>query len=424
MPAPQAGSLSGLGVLRAKRDFARIWAGQVVSRFGDALDVIAFMWIILELTGSTLMMGTLVVVNTLPSIFLGPFAGVLVDRWSRRRVMIACDVGRGLVTLSVAALWALGSLPVWMLFVVTFVNSIFEVFELPARGAVVPLMVGRENLVAANAIYGFASSLAQLFGLGAAGVVVASLGVTAAVVTDAVTFFLSALSVVVSAVPELERERLPLKIRPFLRELGEGLAFVRSEKVVLFAIVLAGVVNFALGPLNALMPVFARGALGLGPEALSLIFMGFTAGALVGAALVGQIFKGTAEVILLRWGMVGVGLAYGLLGLVPSAWAAVAVAAGMGLAIPFAQAGFSSLVQRRTPEDRMGRVSSLMGTLVLAAMPLSAGVAGAVAERVSIPIVFASLGVLVMATSAALLWTWPFRELRREAAEKASAPPS
>src|SRR5690554_1997067 len=154
------------------------------------------MWIILELTGSSLMMGTLVVVNVLPSILIGPFAGVLVDRWSRKRVMIVADVGRGLVTLTLAALWFLGVLPVWALFVATFVNSVFEVFALPARRAVVPLLVGKENLVPANAIYSFGENLASLFGLVAAGVVVASAGILAAIVVDGVTFLFSALTVV------------------------------------------------------------------------------------------------------------------------------------------------------------------------------------------------------------------------------------
>lgn len=416
---PEAsGQVTGLRLLRSRPDFAWIWSGQMVSRFGDALDLFAFVWIVLELTGSTLMMGTFIMVNVLPNVLLGPFAGVLVDRWSRKRVMLVADLGRGLVLAILALLWALDLVQVWMLFVVTFVSSIFETFSAPARRAVLPLLVGKENLVAAHGLYSMGDGLANLFGLAAAGAVVAWLGVLPAIVVDAGTFFFAAFTVAVAAIPELERATAPLKVRAFFQELGEGLNFIRSEPVVLTAVLMAGLANFALGPMESLLPAHVRQGMGLGPQYVSWVMMAMTAGSLVGGVLISQWLKGIAEVHLLRAGMVGVGVGYGLMGLSPTVWTLMAAAAGLGLMLPLASSGLGALIQRRTPPERMGRVGSIMGTLVLAAFPLSAGLSGTAAEWFPIPWIYASMAVFMLAASAGALWSAPFRRLAREARQE------
>ncbi|MEW6228897.1 MAG: MFS transporter [Bacillota bacterium] len=401
--------LTSLPFLRAKPDFCRIWAGNVCSRFGDALDTIAFMWIILKLTGSTLMMGTLMVVNMLPSIVLGPFAGVLVDRWQRKQVMLICDAARGFLTVCIAFLWLSGDLAVWMLYAVTFANSVLEAFAQPARGAVIPLLAGRENLVAANSLYSFGESLATLFGLGVAGVVVSTLGITTAVAIDAVTFWVSALSVLVSRLPELARNVTPLNFRQFSHELGEGLTFVRQTEPVFLAILLAGLINIAVAPINVLTPVYVAEDLRLGATDLSHVYIALTLGSLLGAALVGSLGPKIHEVNLMRLGFVGVGASYALFYLARSKWPLVTLTGFLGFAVPFANTGFRTLLQRSTPKERMGRIQSLMGTLVLAAMPLSSGLSGFLGEHVPIPTLFGMLGIFVTLVAGTILWRRVFR---------------
>ena len=146
--------------------------------------------------------------------------------------------------------------------------------------------------------------------------------------------------------------------------------------------------------------------------------MAMTAGSLVGGVLVSQWLKGIAEVHLLRAGMVGVGVGYGLMGLSPTVWALMAAAAGLGLMLPLANSGFGALIQQRTAPERMGRVGSIMGTLVLAAFPLSAGLSGTVAEWVPIPWIYGSMAVLILVAAAGALWSAPFRRLAQEDRQK------
>ncbi len=401
--------LGNLGLLRAKPDFCRIWAGNVCSRFGDALDTIAIMWIALELTGSTLTMGALMVVNMLPSIVLGPIAGVLVDRWRRRRVMLVCDVGRGFLTAGIALLWLSGDLAIWMLYAVTFANSVLEAFAQPARGAAIPLLAGHENLVTANSLYSMGENLATLFGLAAGGLVVSTLGVATAVSADAATFWVSALSVLVSRLPELARNEIPLSLRQLSRELGEGLMFVRRTQPVFLAILLAGLINVALAPLNVLTPVYVVEDLGLGATDLSHVYIAFTLGSLLGATLIGSFGSRIHDVRLMRLGFMGVGASYTLLYLASSKWPLVTLAGLLGVAVPFASTGFRTLLQRSTPKDKMGRIQSLMGTLVLAAIPISSALSGLLGEYVPIPLLFGMLGIFVMLAAGTILWGRVFR---------------
>ncbi|MGE5599355.1 MAG: MFS transporter, partial [Bacteroidota bacterium] len=107
----------GYRFFRRNPSFFRFWCAAVINRSGDSLDTIAHMWLVLELTGSTMMMGTIMVANMLPSIILGPFTGVLADRWDRKRLVVICDIMRGLVMAGVAALLFLGHLKAAYLYV-------------------------------------------------------------------------------------------------------------------------------------------------------------------------------------------------------------------------------------------------------------------------------------------------------------------
>lgn len=397
--------LGNLELLRARPHFARLWTGYVVSRFGDAVDGLAILWLVYSVTGSTLLMGALSAAGMLPSILLGPFAGVLVDRWPRKRVMMAGDAGRALLTLAVAAAWATGHLDVWMLFVWVLAASTLEVFAETARRAVIPAMVGPGNLIVAQSLAGMGDSLAQLFGYAGAGVVVARLGITAAILLDSATFWFSLGSVALSRIPELPPRREPLRVGEFFADLREGLSFLGARKALMQLMVLMMLVNFALGPVGALLPAFVGGVLEVGPEGLGPVFASLSIGALVGSLLVGSAARGLGELALMRAGLLGIGAALALLVTAGRVWHVAGLLLAMGLALAPAQAGVGSLFQRLTPADKQGRMAGLRGTVALGIMPLSTALAGALAELVSIPVLFGAMGAFVMLVSAIILWS-------------------
>lgn len=428
----EAKPLTGIAFLRAYPAFSRLWLGQLVSRFGDALDAVAFIWLVLELTGSTLLVGTLMVVNMLPSILLNPFTGVWVDRVRRRPLIIVSDAARAFTTGLVAVLYITGHLDVWHLYVVTALNSVFEALAVPARMAVIPQVVPPQDLVSANSLNSLSSSFASLFGLLMAAPVFQFLGIAGAVGVDAATFLFAALTAAGATIPELPRasdphagpqdaparppsaagpdrpegnKAIPLAgaVVSFFHELREGLKLVATQRVILYLIILAGLVNFAVGPIEVLMPVHVRKVLGMDVEQLSQVYLAFSAGTLASGFLTMRVARGWPEAVLVLVGLGMMGTGYAGLYFGRNFTVTLGLMLVMGLGQAPAQAGLQTAVQRRTPPEVMGRVAGLLNTFALAALPLSLAVTGAVAEVVATPVVFGALGLLVLVATGLIL---------------------
>ncbi len=173
--------------LFANRGFLSVWAASFVSGLGDKIAILAFFSLVYHRTGDVASLGMLVAVQVLPGILLGPFAGVLIDRWSRRGVMVASDL------LSVAAVCAIPFVKdlAWV-YVLAAVLAVGRHLGGPARLALIPDLVGAEHLNRANALFMFSQNLILLVGMAAGGIIVHAFGAATAFLIDGGTFALSA----------------------------------------------------------------------------------------------------------------------------------------------------------------------------------------------------------------------------------------
>ncbi|MEI0739928.1 MFS transporter [Paenibacillus sp. JTLBN-2024] len=178
----------GIRALSAHRSYLVMMAAKIISRFGDSVDSIAYSWMVYMLTGSEVLMGTLFAVNFIPGIAFSPFTGVLVDRWSKKRIVIIAGTGRGVMVSLTALLYFTGLLEPWHLFVVTLINSSFECFSTPAEMSLVPRLLPKELLLTGNSLTSSASRTAELGGMAAAGGLIALVGISGTMVVDAATF--------------------------------------------------------------------------------------------------------------------------------------------------------------------------------------------------------------------------------------------
>lgn len=158
------------------KNFFLLWQGQLVSVLGDVLYMLALELWILKITGSTGLMGLLGAVTMLPRIILGPFAGVFVDRWSRKNVIVITDLIRGIVITFVGVAGILGFIEVWMVFIVGVITGLCSAFFNPAVGAIKPELVPEEKLVKANSFTGLADSGMNILGSGIAGALYVAIG--------------------------------------------------------------------------------------------------------------------------------------------------------------------------------------------------------------------------------------------------------
>src|SRR5262245_4406162 len=232
--------------------FARLWSATLISRLGDMALVIALPFYVYDLTGSTLASGALLIAETLPRFLLGSFAGVFVDRWDRRRTMVAADLARAAVLLPPLVVDSAETL--WVVYAVGVAQAAIGQFFEPARGALLPRLVARRDLVAANALHAQVDATVRLAGPLVGGALLALLGLSGLILVDSVTFLASAALVALIAVPpapdlapgELRRPTGP---RPgaLVDEWRAGLSTVAADPILAATLVVVAAVSLADG---------------------------------------------------------------------------------------------------------------------------------------------------------------------------------
>lgn len=385
------------------REFLKLWTAQTISVFGDnftglALPIIAA----ISLQATPGQMGILTAVERAPFLLLGLFAGVWVDRMRRRPILIAGDIGRGLVLLSIPAAAFAGSLGMPQLYAVGFLIGCFTVFFDVSYQSYLPSLVERRQLVEGNSKLEATRSVAQLAGPGVAGGVIQMLTAPVAIILDALSFFTSA--GLIGAIRLPEQAPPPAERRALLVEVREGLGVVFGNRYLRSIAAATGTSNLFSSSLFALYILFVTRELGLTPAAIGLIFsLGNVAG-LIGALTAGRLAArfGVGRVI------VG-SIAVGGLGFIPVGLATPATAYPM-LILAGALGIFGSLVyninqvslrQAITPMRLQGRMNATMRFLVWGTMPLGGLLGGALGETLGL-----RTAILLSAVGGAFAFLW------------------
>ena len=262
-------------LVRDNANFRNLWFGQIVSLLGDWFNLIASATLIAVLTGSGTAVGGLFVVRMLAPFLVAPFAGVLADRMNRKHLLIATDLVRGVVVLGFFLVREPGD--VWLLYALTAVQLGISGFFFPTRNALLPDLVEREDLGAANALSSATWSVMLALGTALGGFVAGGFGVTIAFAVDAITFFLSAFFILrIVYTPDVNLSSKDRKTRGFENPLGqyiEGLRYLRAHHDVLIYAVQKAIVallvwgSFQVLQVNIAEQVFVigeGGGIGLG----------------------------------------------------------------------------------------------------------------------------------------------------------------
>jgi MFS family permease len=388
------------------RDFTMLWAGQTVSIFGSMLTRIALpLTALLALDSTPLEQGFLQAIQAGPVLVTGLFAGVWVDRLRRRPVMMAADLARAGLLLSIPAAAFAGALTMGQLYVVAAATAVFTTLFDAAYPAYLPTLVGRENIVEGNAKLSAGASVAEMSGFAAAGALVQFLSGPLAILVDAVTFVISSISLKWIRAPEPEPRRKELR-ESAIREAVEGLGVVWRHPTLRALVACSTTIRLAGGAFAALYMLFAVRDLGLSPTAAGVIAGCGGLGSLAGSVLAEPALRGLGAKATL---IIGVGLGGAFQGLVPFAHGAAPRAGlflltaqifGDGL-MTIAFVNDVSLRQSLIPNRLLGRVSATANVLGVAAMPVGA-LAGGVIGQLANP--RAALAVGAIGISLAALW--------------------
>ena len=391
--------MSQLKELLRIKDYRYLWTAQIASDFGDNLTFLSLMFLVQRLTGSTVALATLMIVVTVPSLVFSMVSGVYVDRFDRRRMMIISDFFRASLVLGFLFVGSEELLP--LLYVIAFLQASIATLFNPARGALLPRIVGKEKLLAANSVSQTSRIIFNVLGTTAAGILAAVSSTFApAFIIDSLTFLTSAILITrirTSGVPDTESENRAWE------DMKMGFRAMVGSRPLRAVLISAAVAMLGLGATNVLLVPFVVDDL-----MLSEAFFGL----LEGAQVVGMVLAGSLVAILaarlrpgalVSLGLVGVGIVIGLLSLPDQVWQLVIILFGAGLFVTPTQAGVSTLTQTLLPDAMRGRVGGALNALISGATVASMGLAGVAAAAIGVRNVFLLAGI-VSAIAGVLAW--------------------
>lgn len=397
--------LSKYSELRGEREYFKLLAANAVNRFGDSVDSIAFSLLMYEVTGSASMMALLLTVNYLPTIVLQPIAGALVDRMNKKAVMVWMDFARGAVVAFIVLLLYLDALSTAALFICVALISTLETLRIPAGACAMPALLSKEKYTVGVALNGGLGQVCTVIGLALAGPIVEGLGMGVAFAIDVATFVFSGAAVAALRLKLPPREDAgKVSVRAVARDMGEGLKYLKGNKLLWALTMLGMALNFIASPANTFFTPFVTDDLGGGATLLSAAQLVQVGGVAVGALIVPKLEK-----VNLRSVAVATGLCFSLssaampaLLLLPTLlWRSaglLALNAACGICLGVLNTLYSSQFMIHTDKDFLARTTGVTNSLLMLMSPAGSLMCSAAAAVMTVPqcMFWLSLGCAVL----------------------------
>jgi MFS family permease len=376
----------------AHRNYRLFFGGQSVSLMGTWITRIATSWLVYRLTGSALLLGTVGFCGQIPTLILAPFAGVLVDRWDRHRMLVWTQALSALQSLALAVLALTGVITVPWVLVLQVAQGIINSFDTPARQSFVVQMVDDPadlpNAIALNSTMVNAS---RIIGPSIGGIIIAAVGEGWCFLIDAISYLAVIWSLVAMHVPRTER--VPRETT-MLEELRAGVQYVTRFPPVRTALVLLGIVSAMGMPYTVLMPVVASRTLHGGAHTLGFLMTATGVGAVAGALYMAsrRTVLGLGRVMVVATLAFGAGLV--AFGLARSLWLALIVLIVIGAGFMTEMAATNTILQTIVEERLRGRVMAFYTMAFLGTAPIGSLLAGVVADRVGVSATIVGGGIV------------------------------
>jgi MFS family permease len=393
---PSAGGLAFMLRALRHRNYRLFFSGQSISLIGTWMTRIATSWLVYRLTNSALLLGVVGFAGQIPAFVLAPFAGVIVDRWNRHRLLVATQVLALLQSLALAILALTGLINIWHIIILSILQGLINAFDMPARQAfVVEMVEKREDLANAIALNSSMVNAARLLGPSIGGVIIAAVGEGWCFMLDAVSYLAVIASLLAMKItPRMTRPTNDVKV---LQQLREGWAYAFRFAPIRDVLLLLALVSLVGMPYTILMPVFANEVLRGGPNTLGLLMAASGVGALIGAMFLAarKSVLGLGKYIPLMAGTFGAGLiAFSFSRVL---WLSLLLMVVTGLGFMVQMAASNTVLQTIVDEDKRGRVMSFYTMAFMGTAPFGSLLAGSVAAKIGAPhtLLFGGLGCIL-----------------------------
>jgi MFS family permease len=379
------------------RNYRLFFSGQAISLVGTWMQQVAQAWLVLELTHDPVWLGVVAAAQFLPVMVLGLFAGVAADALPKRRILIMTQVSMMILAAVLAVLVISGVVQVWMILVLAFLLGIANSVDMPVRQAFAIELVGREDIGNAVALNSAMFNGARVVGPAAAGLAIAAFGVGPAFAINALSFLAVIIGLRMMDDSDLQvptRIARPESARAVVRNLREGLAYVRRTEIVLLAVLVVGSVATVGMNFGVLIPAFAQNELASGAAGYGFLMAASGVGSLLAA--VKLVFGGRPRAIRLVQGTLLLGAASLALAATREFPVALGLMVLVGFGSIFMAATGNATIQLAVPDHLRGRVMSVYTTVFSASVPVGGLAMGAVASVFGAAAAIALGGVLTL----------------------------
>jgi len=394
------------------RNFFFLWAGQVISQFGDRLAQIALIGLVYNRLGvSFLGLAKIMFFTILPVFLISPVAGVYVDRWDKRKVMLVTDFIRGILILSLG-LFFIHLRTFTAVYIIIFFSFCLGRFFIPAKMSLIPILVKEDDIFIANSLVSITSNIAAILGFGVGGLIVEWWRPKGAFLLDGLTFFLSSLSIFFITkkiagsfnpqdLVEIGKDVVK-KEKSLFREFKEGLHYLLSRKTTLFSVKSFSILFAFLGALYVVFIGFIQKTLGSATKDLGFLAVWLTVGLFLGSLFYGRIahkFSLTKTInVMLMLSSIFLIIFVCIIKRIPSGVLASFFSFILGfLASPIVIA-CNSLIHKRSQDNLWGRIFSGLEVVAHFAFILFMFITSLLADKLNIPafIIIVSVGIIVI----------------------------
>lgn len=385
-----------------KKNFFKIWTGQAISQLTSSIIQFAIVWYLTDKSGSALILSLAMFIGFMPQALLGPFIGVYIDRYNRKKIMIFSDLFIALVSLILVVAGVFGELSIILILFVLFLRSIGTAFHQPALHAVTPQIVPTAELTKCAGYSQSLESISQLISPAIAAVLYSIWNLNSIIFLDVIGAVIAIICLLVSQIPKPNREKDLTKPK-VIKEAIEGFRILKSNKGVMGLVLIGTLYTIALMPTSALFPLMSMSYFGGTSTYASIAEIAFSVGLLIGSVILG-IWGGTknkmytivGSFLLMAFSLLYTGL------LSPDQFVVFAIlSCMMGLSGPFYWGMNNTILQQSVESNYMGRIMSLSASIRLISAPIGLSISGIIADVFGVEKWFLLAGVITLV--AALL---------------------
>jgi MFS family permease len=363
-------------------NFRLLWTGNLATQGGSFINSVAVGWLVFEKTQSAGWLGVSGFVSGIPMLLFALVGGVMADRLNRHKLMLFNQLIGMIVSLLFVALLWFDVIEIWHILSLSFVLGMTSAINVPVRQAMVPALVGRENLVNALALHSVGLNTMRILGPSLAGVLIATIGPVGCFAVQAVGFIWAFVNVLQMRVPP--QAPVDHAVSP-ARTLVDGLKYVATDRTLFWILAVVALPTFFVFPYQQMLPLFAEEVLGVGPTGLGMLTASVGAGALISALAVASLGNFNGKGRLLMVGLLTYPVFIGLFALSPWFPASMAVLLFAGMAWSIASAIAQTLLQMQSHPHFAGRVMSVFA-LTWGLQPIGNLLLGGIADVIGAPL--------------------------------------